>query len=57
MKTWRVTIVYPRGPEFSATLRAEDETQARRLAARLAAACGWQELPKSIVAKEIREAA
>ena len=57
MKTWRVTIVYPRGPEFGATLRAEDETQARRLAARLAAACGWQELPKSIVAKEIREAA
>jgi hypothetical protein len=57
MKTYRVIVTYQRQTEFSATLRAEDETQARRLAARLAAACGWSELPKQIVATEIREAA
>jgi hypothetical protein len=52
-----VTVTYPKAPEFCATLRAEDETQAKRRAAQLAAACGWTQLPKTIVATRIREAA
>jgi hypothetical protein len=57
MQTYRVTVTYPKAPEFCATLRAEDETQAKRRAAQLAAACGWTQLPKTIVATRIREAA
>jgi hypothetical protein len=58
MKTWRVIVTYKTEPEFTCTaLKAETEREARRMAAQIAAQCGWRELPKWIISSEVKEAA
>jgi hypothetical protein len=58
MKTYHVTVTYRREPEFVCpALKAENEREARRMAARIAASCGWRELPHKTTSYEMREAA